>query len=90
MKCAIVIADGVMQVNLTPENEHEERVVQTLGSGKTLEVSRHSGNFGTGRPDSRFEGYRVGPCKAGYLRAWDDSNQSLLLTVREGEGEHEG
>lgn len=85
MKTAVVTAEGITQVMLTPENEHEKKVLETLGEhDKTISVDFKKGSFYDQElPPSAF-GFRVEESRGGFLRAYTDS-ESLMIVVRDSE-----
>jgi len=85
MKTAVVTAEGITQVMLTPENEHEKKALEILGEhNKTLSIDFKKGSFYSGElPPSAF-GFRVEECQNEFLRAYQDS-ESLMIVVRSNE-----
>ena len=81
MKCAVVIADGIRQVMLTPESENEVMALAAIGVDDDISVERKKGTF-YDLSDDKPRGYNVALCTGGYLRAYDDSD-SLMLDLRD-------
>lgn len=78
MRCAVVLADGIKQVMLTPESANEKMALEMIGVDDDITVERKQGTF---YEQHRAQGYNVALCQGGYLRAYDDS-ESLMLVIR--------
>jgi hypothetical protein len=61
------ITEDAMQVNLTPENEHEKRFVDILRS--------------TGGDVSIHKGVDIGTCQGGYMRNFGERDKSTCITI---------
>lgn len=74
MKTSILIEDGIQQVVLTPENDFEKNIIQSL-SNQESRITFMEGSFRRN--------------KLGYLRHFDNSTYSLdehsLIIVKEEE-----
>jgi hypothetical protein len=79
MKCAVVLADGVKQVMLTPETANEKMALSMIGVEDDIHVERKEGKF---FDEATSKGYNVALCQGGYLRAYEDSD-SLMLVLKE-------
>ncbi len=77
MKCAIVIADEVKQVMLTPENDSEKQALKMITPDDNISLAIKEGTFADTKPSAA--GYSVGMCKGGYLRAWDNKDSIMLV-----------
>lgn len=84
MKCAVVIADGVKQIMFTPENKSEKFALSMIDEKDIISVETRQGTFYGDYRDNQLKGYNVALCRAGYLRAYEDSD-SLMLVLREKE-----
>ncbi len=77
MKTAIILCDGIKQIVFTPENDQEKQALQMFTPKDEIELAVHQGSFGDMKP-LQFE---IAESKAGYLRAFDNS-QSIILVLR--------
>jgi hypothetical protein len=80
MKTAVIHVEGVTQVILQGENEHEQAALQLLaGGGGAVGVEFHKGEY----DDSPRWGYpRM--CQGGWLRPFE-TKDCLMLVVRKRE-----
>lgn len=71
MKFSMFITESAMQVNLTPENDHERRFIEILDSdNKDVSISK---------------GVDIGMCQGGYVRNFGAKSEALTITLREKE-----
>lgn len=73
MKTALYIEDGISQVILTPENDHEKNILKQINS-KEIETTMKIGTFGL--------------CAGGWVRYYRGSGNdldidSLMLTLKD-------
>jgi hypothetical protein len=69
MKWSLVMKEGMTQINLTPENDHEREVAKIL---------RESAG-----PATIHHGVSVDLCQGGYLRQWEgDHDKVIAITIR--------
>ena len=82
MKAALVIADNIKQVMLTPENDAEKQILGLFRiHSQVLEVDFKIGNFYGRHTPPSAHGYRVTQCEGGWLRAYEDAD-SLMIVIR--------
>lgn len=79
MKTSIVIAEGMKQIMLTPENETDVQVINLITEDDEISVDFQLGEFFDNTPQPI--GYQVQKCNGGYLRAYKDE-QSLMLILK--------
>lgn len=83
MKVAIVIADGVRQVMFTAENAMEKQALALLAKpGQDITVEFKEGNFFDRMPPSAYA-YTVAESRGGHFRAYDASENALMLVLRD-------
>lgn len=80
MKTAIIIADGIKQIMLTPENDSEKQALKMITPQDDITLETHTGTLYDRSPASA-KGYTVSQCNGGYLRAYEDTD-SLMLVLR--------
>lgn len=80
MKTAIIIADGIKQIMLTPENDSERQALKMITPQDNITLETKTGTLYDRSPESA-KGYVVRKCKGGYLRAYEDED-SLMLVLR--------
>jgi hypothetical protein len=71
MKSALYIENGISQIILTPENEHEKNILMAIDD-KEIETTMKIGNFGE--------------CKGGWVRYYpsiDDDLKSLMIVLKD-------
>lgn len=79
MKVAIIFADGMKQINFTPENEDEKQALKLITPQDDIELAVTSSSFG---PDGiRPYGIKVEMSRGGCLRAYGDE-QSIMLVLK--------
>ncbi len=67
MKFSMFITEDSMQMNLTPENDHEKRFMDILNATNG-EVSIH-------------KGVDIGSCQGGYVRNFGERERSTAITI---------
>lgn len=79
MKTAIVFADGLKQIILTPENDDEKKALKLITPQDDIELAVHTASFG----EARFKPFtvKINESKGGYLRTYDDT-ESIMLVLR--------
>ena len=71
MKVSVFISDGVQQVNLTPENQFEKNVLNSIKQ-KENDVEFMYGSFSA--------------CQGGWIRRYNESetnNENLFMVIKE-------
>jgi len=68
MKWSLMLREGVMQINLEPENEHELKAFDIL--------REHEGAA------TIHKGVNVQDCMGGYLRNFGEASTTLAITIR--------
>lgn len=78
MKVAIIFAEGIKQINFTPENDDERQALKLITANDDISLAVHSGSFG----EERLKPFTVGinQCQGGYLRAFQ-GEQSIMLVL---------
>lgn len=81
MKIAVLIADGVKQIMLTPETEHEKQALRFIQPDDKLIAKSKWGTF---TDEKEIVGVSVDMCQGGYLRGYR-SEESLMFIIEEKE-----
>lgn len=78
MKVAIIFAEGIKQINFTPENDDERQALKLITANDDISLAVHRGSFG----EERLKPFTVGinQCQGGYLRAFT-GEQSIMLVL---------
>ncbi len=79
MKTAIIFADGIKQVMLTPENESEKLALKMITPQDNITLEMKRGTLYNQYPDCA-QGYVVTKSKGDYLRAYE-CEESLMLVL---------
>lgn len=83
MKTAIIIADGIKQIMLTPENDSEKQALSMITLQDDISLEIKSAKFYGDSPDCA-KGYTVQKSQGGTLRAYEDEDSLMLvLTPKE-------
>lgn len=77
MKISIVISDGVKQVMMTPESDHEKEALKWISPTDKMEIARHWGKYDD-KP-SHFA-HNTSMCQGGYLRRFAEED-SLMFVI---------
>lgn len=77
MKLSIVIAEGVKQVMMTPESDHEKEALKWISSTDKIEIAQH---WGTYDDQPKHFSYNTGKCREGYLRRFAEKD-SLMFVI---------
>lgn len=80
MKTAIIIADGIKQVMLTPENDSEKMALKMITENDDITVEFKTGTLFDKAPRSAL-GYIIQKSNGDYLRAYE-SEDSLMLVLK--------
>ena len=81
MKTAILIADGVKQIMLTPETEAEKEALSYISPSDKIHTVIKRGTF---HEDPEIFGVDVYECQGEYYRARNDSGSVMfVLTPKE-------
>lgn len=81
MKFDLIITDGVTQLNMTPESDHEKTILGLFNEKVDLSVVVKRGSFYDERKQQPFS-VDISRCAGGYLRAFD-STDSVMLVITE-------
>jgi hypothetical protein len=81
MQCAVVLAEGIKQVMLTPETDNEKMALKMFSPTSKVSVAIKHGTFHEPR-GATVAGYYVEECRGGYLRAWR-GEESVMLVIRD-------
>jgi len=82
MKVAVIFANGIKQINFTPETEDEKFALKLITTNDNISLAVKNGSFG----EERFKPFSVdiNNCQGGYLRTFDNSESVMLvLTPKE-------
>lgn len=79
MKLSIVIADGVKQVMMTPETDHERMALKWISPTDDIEIATKQGTYDD-KPN--HYSYNSEMCKGGYLRRFAEED-SLMFVLKE-------
>jgi len=79
MKTAIIFADGLKQIMLTPENDDEKMALALITPNDDIELAVHTGSFGERhmRPFTAS----INKCRGGYLRVFE-TQESIMLVLK--------
>lgn len=85
MKVAVLLLDGVKQIMLTPENDHEKSALKLIAPQDKIEAVSKWGTF-----DNKEEtfGYSAFKCRGDYYRR-EMSDESLMLVISENRNNEE-
>ena len=78
MKCAVIIADKIKQIMLTPENDSERMALNFITSDDEITLDVEWGTLYNDTPPSA-RGYTVSECKGGWLRAYEQKDALMLV-----------
>ncbi len=81
MKTALIIADGIQQIMLTPESEEERNALQLITPDKDITIERKEGTLFDSNPPNSAKGYTIQKCNGDYLRAYE-CEKSLMLVLK--------
>jgi len=79
MKISVVIADGVKQVMMTPESDHEREALRWIAPSDSVEIA--TAKWGTFDDEAKHYAYNAAMCQAGYLRRFATEN-SLMFVLK--------
>jgi len=83
MKCAIIIADGIKQIILSPETDSERMALSYITSDDNLSVEIKPGTlYDQHEVPQAARGYIVEECMGGYLRAFQQAGAVMLVLRR--------
>lgn len=80
MKLSVVIAEGVKQVMMTPENDHEREALKWINPTDDIEIAT---KFGTYDSEPTHVAYNSSLCQGGYVRRFaEESSLMFVLTPK--------
>jgi hypothetical protein len=88
MKCAVIFADNIKQIMLSPENDSEKFALRLITAQDDISVDVKQGTLFTRVPSSAL-GYIVQPCQGGYLRAYEQEDAVMLVLRKREEKSNE-
>jgi len=77
MKISIVISDGIKQVMMTPEGDHERDALKWISATDNIEIAQKWGTYDN--EPSHFN-YNTSKCEGGYLRRFAEKD-SLMFVI---------
>lgn len=77
MKISIVIAEGIKQVMMTPESDHEREALKWISATDKIDIAQQWGTYDD-KP-THFS-YNTDMSKAGYLRRFAEKD-SLMFVI---------
>lgn len=77
MKLSIVIAEGIKQVMMTPESDHEREALKWISATDKIEIAQQWGTYDDN--PSHFS-YNTSKCQGGYLRRFAEKD-SLMFVI---------
>lgn len=78
MKTAIVFADGIKQIVLTPENDDEKQALKLITPNDDISLAVKTGTFIDKHAEKPFHAV-INCCQGGYLRAFSDEESIMLV-----------
>lgn len=80
MKTAIIIACGIKQICLTPENEEERQALKMITADDDISLEIKEGSMYDQPPFSSVKnGYIIEKSQGGYLRGYTCSDSIMLV-----------
>lgn len=71
MRFSMFVTENAMQINLTPENDHESYFLKMIDDDRKI-VTIH-------------KGVDIGMCQGGYVRNFGTKSEALVITLKEDE-----
>ena len=78
MKVSVLISEGVKQLILTPETEHEKMALKLIDPDDKIHTVVKRGSFVGESP--KVLGYNVYECQGGYFRA-EENFESIMFVI---------
>jgi len=78
MKTAIILADGIKQIMLTPENDSERQALKYITPDDDISLEIKTGTLYDSSPECA-RGYVVQKCEGNYLRAFENEDSLMLV-----------
>lgn len=79
MKTALIIADGIKQIMLTPESDSERQALKLITENDDITVEFKEGTFYSNYTPKSALGYTVQKCQGDYLRAYENEDSLMLV-----------
>jgi len=76
MKISIVIAEGVKQVMMTPETDHERESLKWIDPKEDIEIAQKKGTYDD---DASHFGMNTSMCQGGYLRRFAEKDSIMFV-----------
>lgn len=76
MKLSIVIAEGIKQVMMTPETDHEKEGLKWISAKDEIEIAQHWGAYDDG---PKHFAYNTAQCQGGYLRRFAEQDSLMFV-----------
>ena len=73
---SVVIAEGVKQVMLTPETDHEKEALKWISVEDDVEIAKHWGTFDDA--PSAYS-YNSTKCQGGYVRRFAEADSLMFV-----------
>lgn len=78
MKTSIIFADGLTQINFTPETDNEKMALRLITADQQLEVAVQNGTFMDKHQQKPFTA-SINKCRGGYLRTFTDQESKMIV-----------
>lgn len=76
MKLSVIIADGVKQVMMTPETDHEREAIKWISIDEDIEVATQ---WGTYDEKPSYYSHNSQMCRGGYLRRFAQEDSLMFV-----------
>jgi hypothetical protein len=74
MKISLVIAEGMKQIMLTPESEHEKSCLKMIDAKEEILIAKRWGDF-----SNEHAKVQVSECQGGYLRLFPEESSLMFI-----------
>lgn len=81
MKCAVIIANDIKQIMLSPENDSERMALRLITADDGISIDVKEGTMFDQVPPSAL-GYVVTESRGNYLRAYEQADAIMLVLRR--------
>lgn len=82
MKTALIVANGIKQIMLSPETDEEKAILSLITPRDEITVDVKQGTlYDSNHIPPSAAGYLVAECQSGYLRAYEQK-EAVMLVLR--------